>query len=192
MFHSLPQGGVFRAAILILSFAMLAMPAAFCSSDSVSTPATVEKINQRVIRISACPTAVLYLPMPPLTPLSLPLLVPPWDMLEILISSMVAQLDTVHLQRPPQAWAPVHRPGLMILDTAVEQGPSLLLESMPAHDPPEDQRPVRTPRCQTHHLGMKPNQAPTAPSSSFASGASARWANSRRRLAWQAPTSTTS
>ena len=26
---------------------MLAMPAAFCSSDSVSTPAIVEKINQR-------------------------------------------------------------------------------------------------------------------------------------------------
>ena len=87
MFHSLPQGGVFRAAILILSFAMLAMPAAFCSIDSVSTPATVEKINQRVIRISACPTAVLYLPMPLLPPLSLPLLVLPWDMLEILISS---------------------------------------------------------------------------------------------------------
>ena len=108
MFHSLLQGGVFRAAMSILSFAMLAMPAAFCSSNSLSTPATVEKNNQRIVRISACPTAVPYLSMPLLTPLSsLPLLVLPWDMLEILISSMVAQLDTVHLQLRPQAWAPI-------------------------------------------------------------------------------------
>ena len=47
MFHSLLQGGVFRAAMSILSFAMLAMPAAFCSKTLYVSARRKEQTKNR-------------------------------------------------------------------------------------------------------------------------------------------------
>ena len=82
------------------------LPASFLIKDSLRQRSQNPREKKNTVIVSACRTTLMLpllpMPLPPLPP------VPCQDMLRTYHgSSMVAQLDTVHLQLRPQAWAPI-------------------------------------------------------------------------------------